>query len=195
MKKLITKLVLCSLAVLISICGTIGIIYYLCTNGENLTEDYNVYNAIKDITSTEELTETVSAMQVSYHIKHKKMTFEKYDSFSFTLNGNTCSINYDDNMLAFEKIDQGTDEKLDIKKTYGKDSTETYIQYRSYFDVYKKINNHYFHVDEIILSFLIAFIAADFYFILNLLSTIVNFIEQKDNLKYKKITVINTTED
>lgn len=195
MKKLITKLVLYSIAFLICTSGLVWSVSYLCGNGKDLTEEYNAYKAIKDITVTEELTETVSAMQVSYHIKNQKMTFDKYHSFSFNINGDTCTIKGDEIMAAFEKIDQGTDEKLDIKKTYGKDSTETYIQYRDRLDNYKKINDNYFCKHEYFAFYVASFGAATFSFIMNLFSTIIKLVEKKDNLKYKKITVINTTEN
>ena len=148
MKKYMIKIITFTLLLVISITTLISNIVYICNHGVNYTEEYNMYKELKDITSTELLTETVTDMQINYHIKKQKLTFDDYSSFYFTLNGNTCTIKGDTEMSIFEKIDQGTDKDLEIKTSFNENTTKTHIEYNTLFDTYSKIENSYFYFND-----------------------------------------------
>ena len=190
MKKYSNKIIVFSLLLVISITTLTSNIVYICNHGVNYTQEYNMYKELKDITSTELLTETVTDMQINYHIKNQKMTFDDYSSFYFSLNDNTCTIKGETEMSIFEKIDQGTDKDLEIKTSFNENTTKTHIEYNTLFDTYSKIEKSYFYFNDGIYISVFFQIILIIFWILSIMAAISRYkeLKKKEADEQKRIT-------
>lgn len=133
--------------------------------GKDYTKEYGIYKEVKDYTNLSELREKLQDSKIEYTVTHEKVTLEKYDNISFSVDSNSsCIIDANQIMRGFCKLDG---ESLDGITISGINMDGKITEVSSYEDdnnVYRKINNKYYKLDLNVIWFILpsTFIAGIF---------------------------------
>ena len=162
-KKIVKPIILIIAGVVLLASAIIGSIYHY-NDGTDFTDDYKVYNQVKDITTLSEARQTLQSLGMEYVIENQQLSLSDYSNIKFTINANdACAISDNIYMSGFKKLDDEDRSAVKITgvSTDGKISEK--ITYESFPFEFTKFNNHYYAFSHIVtIGYIISYVLSGF---------------------------------
>ena len=143
-KTLVKDIALFVVALILLSCAVLSTVH-LYSNGTDYTEEYKVYEQVKDLNTLEHARKTLQNLKIEYRITDKTLTLKDYSHISFSINSDdSILICEDDYMSNFQKL---AEEDLSIVEVHGISQGSKIVEkvtIKTNPCVYTKLGNHYF---------------------------------------------------